>query len=190
MPGVLTSRIRRERRSGKILTSYQRAKRGFWACFGSWFLAFSSWKCSKRQEPTNQEPRANSYCSDFGSERFLGEAFASSPSRMAAAAGLPTFPSRKISFAVNFFPYTFSFAPLSGRRVDPSNEIPANSPREREYERISARIATSVAAVAALPLGPAAAEASAPSLTLLPISDSAPRGFITSRTKSVAWPPS
>ena len=53
-----------------------------------------------------------------------------------------------------------------------------------------ARRTTSVAAWASRPLGPAAAAASAPSLTLLFISDSAPRGFMTSRTKSVSCPPS
>ena len=51
-------------------------------------------------------------------------------------------------------------------------------------------VATGLAAVAVRPLGPAAAEASAPSLILLPINDSAPRGFTTSRTKSVACAPS
>ena len=48
---------------------------------------------------------------------------------------------------------------------------------------------TSVAAVGLRPFGPAAAAASAPSFTLLPRSDCAPLGFITSSTKSVAWPP-
>jgi hypothetical protein len=51
-----------------------------------------------------------------------------------------------------------------GRRVEPSREIPANNPREREYDRISARNVTSVEAVALRPFGPAAAAMSPPSL--------------------------
>src|SRR6266704_114315 len=47
----------------------------------------------------------------------------------------------------------------------------------------------SVSAAAVRPLGPAAAAASAPSFTLLPMIEFAPFGFITKRTKSVAWPP-
>ncbi len=49
---------------------------------------------------------------------------------------------------------------------------------------------TSVAAPAVRPLGPAAADASAPSFTLLDSTDPAPRSFITSSTKSVSCPPS
>ena len=79
---------------------------------------------------------------------------------------------------------------MSCRRVEPSSDMPANNPRDREYERISARRATSLAAVASRPFGPAAAAASAPNFTFVFNSDSAPRGFITSNTKSVAWPPS
>src|SRR5438067_129439 len=48
----------------------------------------------------------------------------------------------------------------------------------------------SVAAAAVRPLGPAAAAASAPSFTLLFSTESTPRGFPTSSTKSVACPPS
>jgi hypothetical protein len=44
--------------------------------------------------------------------------------------------------------------------------MPANGPREREYDSISARSDTSVSACASRPFGPAAAAASAPSLTL------------------------
>ncbi len=44
------------------------------------------------------------YCSDLGSDRFLGEAFASSASNSRAAAGVATFPSRRISLAVSFRP--------------------------------------------------------------------------------------
>src|SRR5262249_5599759 len=69
------------------------------------------------------------------------------------------------------------------------SETPANRPREREYVRISALIVTSVAAAASRPFGPAAAAASAPSLTLLLRIPCAPRGFMTRRTKSVACPP-
>src|SRR3954468_13829427 len=82
------------------------------------------------------------------------------------------------------------FAPGSGRSVEPSSDTPANNPLAREYERISADINESVAAVAVRPFGPAAAEASAPSLVLLFTSDSTPFLFIMRNTKSVAWPPS
>ena len=68
----------------------------------------------------------------------------------------------------------------------PSSEIPANKPREREYVSTSARIVTSVAASASRPTGPAAAEASAPSFTLLFEDGACTAPFITSRTKSVA----
>src|SRR3954470_15343610 len=74
--------------------------------------------------------------------------------------------------------------------MDPSSDTPANSPFAREYESISADISASVAAVAVRPLGPAAAEASAPSLVLLLTSDSTPFLFMMRNTKSVDWPPS
>src|SRR5215472_3688176 len=48
---------------------------------------------------------------------------------------------------------------------------------------------TSVAASASRPLGPAAADASPPSFTLLFRSARAPLGLTTRSTKSVAWPP-
>src|SRR5215471_15048586 len=73
--------------------------------------------------------------------------------------------------------------------VEPASEIPAKTPRARDQERISAFITTSVSALVVRPTGPAATEASAPSLTLLDITDLAPASFITSRTKSVASPP-
>ena len=74
-------------------------------------------------------------------------------------------------------------AALSGRNVEPSREIPANNPREREYERISARMVTSVSAEALRPTGPAAAEASPPNFTLLVKMLFADRGLISNSTK-------
>src|SRR5256885_15354709 len=47
-----------------------------------------------------------------------------------------------------------------------SSDLPANRPREREYERISAVMAASVAATARRPTGPAETDASAPSVVL------------------------
>src|SRR5439155_1062208 len=47
----------------------------------------------------------------------------------------------------------------------------------------------SVSAEAVRPLSPAAAAASAPRFTLMLMMEFAPFGFITKRTKSVAWPP-
>jgi hypothetical protein len=53
---------------------------------------------------------------------------------------------------------SFSVEPLVaivvGRRVEPSREIPANNPREREYDRTSARMVTSVEAAALRPFRP------------------------------------
>src|SRR5579864_3125967 len=94
-----------------------------------------------------------------------------------------------MSWPLTPLPYSLSLPSLSGRRVEPSREIPANNPRDREYERISARMVTSVEAAALRPFGPAAAATSPPSLTLLVRIESAPRWFITNKTKSVAWPP-
>src|SRR6516164_3829071 len=103
-----------------------------------------------------------------------------------ALGGACTACSSTICFASIFLPYRFSFAPLSGRRVDPARETPAKAPRAREYDRISARIVASVSAEAVRPTGPAAAEASPPSLTLLDRIPVADREFIKRRTKSVA----
>src|ERR1700761_194182 len=67
--------------------------------------------------------------------------------------------------------------------------MPANRPRAREYDRISARRVTSVSADALRPTGPAAAEASPPIFTLLFRMFEAEVGVINNSTKSVAWPP-
>src|ERR1700722_3590892 len=133
--------------------------------------------------------RARNYFSEFGSERFLGDFFSRMETSFRPEGGTGAAPFRIISVAVNFFPYSLSLASLSGRNVEPSSEIPANSPRDREYVSISARNVASVLAAASLPFGPAAAAMSAPSFTLLLKIALAPRGFITSRTKSVACPP-
>src|SRR5207302_7792924 len=133
--------------------------------------------------------QVENYFSDFGSDLFVGDLESSSETSSCALAGIPTFPPRMISLAVSFLPYNFSLALPSDRRVEPSSETPANSPLLREYDKISAFITTSVAPSAVRPLGPAAAEASAPSFTLLVSSERAPFGFITSSTKSVACPP-
>jgi len=53
----------------------------------------------------------------------------------AADAGIPALPSRRICLALNFRPYSFSVALPSGRNVEPSSEIPANSPRDREIRK-------------------------------------------------------
>src|SRR5208283_5205301 len=120
---------------------------------------------------------------------WCGDALPNNASSRAADAGAFTFPSRTISFALISRPYSALFAPSSDRIVDPSSDTPANSPCAREYERISAFITTSVSAEVSRPTGPAAADASAPSFTLLDIIEFAPDSFITSNTKSVAWPP-
>src|SRR6516165_4976747 len=73
--------------------------------------------------------------------------------------------------------------------VEPSRETPPKRPRARDQERISAFITISVSADVVRPTGPAAAEASAPNLTLLDRTELAPFSFMTRRTKSVASPP-
>ena len=80
-----------------------------------------------------------------------------------------------MSCALTPLPYSLRLPSLSGRRVEPSREIPANNPREREYDSTSARIVTSVAAAASRPFGPAAAAMSPPSFTVLLRMDEAPR---------------
>src|SRR5580692_5239318 len=84
----------------------------------------------KDQSPRSFLPTV--YCSDFGSERFFGDFLSRSATSSAAHAGLFTFPSRMMSLALTCFPYSFSFALPSERRVEPSSEIPANNPLLRE----------------------------------------------------------
>ena len=81
-------------------------------------------------------------------------------------------------------------ASSSSRIVLPFSEMPANAPRERDQDRISARIVASVSADVVRPTGPAAAIASPPTVNLLfSKSRFAPRSFITSITTSVSDPP-
>ena len=71
------------------------------------------------------------YSSDLGSERFLGLFLSKSATSSRALGGAFTLPSRMISFAVSFCPYSFSLALPSERSVEPSSEIPANSSLEQ-----------------------------------------------------------
>src|SRR5260370_7002166 len=107
-----------------------------------------------------------------------------------AEGGAGTAPLRTMSLGVTSLAYRSLLPFLSGRRVESSSEIPAKSPREREYVRISALRVTSVAAAASRPFGPAAAAASAPSFTLLLKTASPLRELMRSSTKSGACPPS
>src|SRR5579864_6710932 len=68
--------------------------------------------------------------------------------------------------------------------------MPAKMPRAREYVRTSAFIFQSVSAPASRPTGPAAADSSAPNLNLLASRCCMPCSFVTTMTKSIAWPPS
>ncbi len=68
------------------------------------------------------------HSSDFGSDLSFGDFWFSSDTSSRAQAGTATLRSTIISFALNFFPYNFSLALPSERRVDPSNDIPANNP--------------------------------------------------------------
>ena len=71
--------------------------------------------------------------------------------------------------------------------------MPAYRPCAREYDRISASSCASVPTLPCRPTGPAATEASAPSVTLLRSSFCTPLSFITSSTRSTcsapAWKP-
>jgi hypothetical protein len=89
--------------------------------------------------------------------RFFGDLLLSRFTSAWPADGVRTAPSRAIWRAFHSLPYGFLLASPSERRVEPSREIPAKRPCDLEYDRISARIMTSVAAAAVLPLGPAAA---------------------------------
>ena len=62
----------------------------------------------------------------------MGDFFSSKETSFWPDGGTGTAPLRMISVAVNFFPYSFSLASLSGRKVEPSSETPANKPRARE----------------------------------------------------------
>ena len=125
---------------------------------------------------------------DYDFDLLTGDALSNVEMRVDALSGALTAPFRTISFASTFLPYSFSFASLSGRRVEPSRETPAKAPRALEYDKISAFMAASVSAEALRPTGPAAAEASPPSLTLLERILVAELEVINSRTKSVASP--
>src|SRR5215469_5435725 len=65
-------------------------------------------------------------------ERFLGDRILSSVSSFSASSVGGNLPSNAISFAVSFRWYSLSFASLSGRKVEPSRNAPANKPRDRE----------------------------------------------------------
>src|SRR5204863_57796 len=82
-------------------------------------------------------------------------------------------------------PYIFALAESSGLRLPPERSMPANTPFDREYASICAVSCASVAADVVRPIGPAAIDASAPSVTLLPSSLSAPPRFMTTSTRSV-----
>src|SRR5437763_1545685 len=77
-----------------------------------------------------------------------------------AAGGVVTFPAKSTSRLATDDPYALAFVSLSGRRTPPDKSIPANTPCEREYARISAVRRASVAADAVRPTGPAAKEMS------------------------------
>src|SRR6185437_5571364 len=99
-----------------------------------------------------------------------------------------TFPSRMSENGTNL-PYRSRVSSLSCVMAEPFRSTPANNPRAREYVNTSERILMSVSAPASRPTGPAAAEASAPSLNLLLRRWCMPDSFITTSTRSTAWPP-
>src|SRR5262249_33457410 len=88
------------------------------------------------------------YLSEFGSDKFFGDLRFIYATMGCAELGTATAPLKIMSPASSFLPYSFSFAPLSGRTVEPARETPAKRPRALEYVRTSARKVTSVAASA------------------------------------------
>jgi alpha-amylase/alpha-mannosidase (GH57 family) len=105
-----------------------------------------------------------------------------------AAGGTRTLPWMMSRF-VRRRPYSAWLSSISSRNVEPWSETPANTPRERDHERISAVRYASVLAAAVRPTGPAATDASPPSVNWLESSRSSPRGFMTSATTSVSDAP-
>src|SRR5271168_4753475 len=63
---------------------------------------------------------------------FVGDFLVSSASNNCADAGAGTASLNTMSPAFTSLPYKLLLASLSGRRVEPEREIPANSPRARE----------------------------------------------------------
>src|SRR5438477_4185855 len=107
-----------------------------------WRVAFRKFTDATGREKQNTPVEAGVFANDMllqnyslrelGSDRFFGDflfrkAIISCPEGGTAAA-----PLRTICSAVRLSLQSFSFAPLSWRSVDPSSEIPANKPRERE----------------------------------------------------------
>jgi len=105
-----------------------------------------------------------------------------------AAGGGGTFPVRSCLNGI-MRPYSSRVLSSSCFTTAPFSVMPAKAPRAREYVRISERIFQSVLPSAWRPTGPAAAEASAPTLNLLFNSCVMPCWFITSITRSIACPP-
>src|ERR1700747_3677448 len=64
--------------------------------------------------------------------RFFDDFWFREETNFCAGGGTATAPLKTIDSASSFFPYTLSLASLSGRTVEPSSEIPAKSPRDRE----------------------------------------------------------
>lgn len=104
-------RIRREKLGGKILAGLPKTiqpqstssalRREIFACENPIDSGPDNQKIAQAQ---GERRTPTCYSSDFGSDLFFGEALVSSESSMLAAAGLATFPSRKISLAVSLRP--------------------------------------------------------------------------------------
>src|SRR5690606_23335006 len=71
----------------------------------------------------------------------------------------------------------------------PSRATPANSPRARDHDQISALIWPSVAMPVVRPIGPAATEASAPRVILPLTLASSPRWVVKAKTTPDDWTP-
>jgi hypothetical protein len=69
--------------------------------------------------------------SDYLPLLFAGEAFSRDASKAVVLAGTGKALSKTMAGALASSPYRFLMALLSGRRVEPSREIPAKSPRVR-----------------------------------------------------------
>ena len=108
--------------------------------------------------------------------------------RRAASASVVMCPAM-ISAAGAFLPYSLLLDLVSMAITLPSTETPANNPRLREYEYTSAVKFWSVAADAARPTGPAATEASPPSVSLPSVMPSMLLRVVNTSTMSVDCTP-
>jgi hypothetical protein len=88
---------------------------------------------AKPSPPCNGKENVNGGGPNYGFfDLFTGECLFNTRSNSFADGGAGTAFANTMSFALTSFPYKDLLASLSGRKVEPASEIPANSPRARE----------------------------------------------------------